>query len=119
MVRNMCKLRHKVSNGLFSHMKFVWDRKSVSVSGKTVTVRIQFQEALSLNSATISVTDPERATWRRDVFTYQGDSIRKNLRDKEKTLDIYNIQVAQTVDLEADLEASCTDYTDTSNINFR
>ena len=84
-----------------------------------MTLRIQFEELLSPDVVTVSITDPERATWRRDVFTYQGDSISKNLEDKEKTLDIYNIQVAQTVDLEADLEASCTDYTDTNNIDFR
>ena len=53
---------------------------------------------------------------------YQGDSMSKNLSpktNKEKTMDIYNIQVAQIIDLEADLEASCTDYTDTGFIDFR
>ena len=99
---------------------YILDGESVVFSGKAVTLRIQFKEALSPTSATISITDPERATWRRDVFTYQGDSISKNLKDREKkTMDIYNIQVAQTVDLEADLEASCTDYTDTNYIDFR
>ena len=98
---------------------YVLDRKSVAFSDKPVTLRIQFDELLSPDTATVSITDPSRATWRRDVFTYQGDSINKNLEDKEKTLDIYNIQVAQTVDLEADLEASCTDYTETSYIDLR
>ena len=101
---------------------YVLDGKSVVFSGNSVTLRIQFKEASSPTSATISITDPSRATWRKDVFTYQGDSISKNLKpntDEEKTMDIYNIQVAETVDLEADLEASCTDYTDTRYINFR
>ena len=98
---------------------YVLDPKSVAFSDQPVTLIIQFKEALSPTIATISITDHKRATWRRDVFTYQGDSIIKNLKDKEKTSDIYNIQVAQTVDLEADLEASCTEYTNTNYIDFR
>ena len=71
---------------------------------------------ISNRVATISVTDPNTRTWQNDPFSYTGNVINKDLDPNvSKTIDIYNIQVTEIIDLEIDPEAKCRDYS-SSNI---
>ena len=80
---------------------------------QNLIVTIDFKD-VDTKVVKVLVTDPHRKTWKRDIFTYSGSIVKKDIGPKkgsERTFDIYNIQVSQSEDLEEDEEAHCQAYT--------
>ena len=72
--------------------------------------------------AKISVTDPHRMTFKREIFSFSGNIIEKDItpnQGQEKSTEVYNIQVSERVDFEKDQEANCKDYTGTSGETYK
>ena len=62
-------------------------------------------------SAKVVLTDPQRKSWKKDPFAYNGNQIEKNLdKSSEGYIDIVHINMVQNIDFELDPEANCQNY---------
>ena len=75
---------------------------------KNVDLRVAFNEVENIEKVNIKITDPNREYFLSDMFTFSGKEIKKSLDlAHEKTLDVYKVQIHESIELEEDAEAGC------------
>ena len=68
-------------------------------------------KALPKTKVLIFISDQNRKSWKRDVFSYSGDKIEYGIDPSSKKYNKhFELQISETIDSDKDMEANCMDY---------
>ena len=84
--------------------------------GNDPSLNFKFRD-MQNSKVSLFITDPNRMSWKRDLFSYAGDQIESEL--DQKYYNHYELQISETIDSKKDVEANCMDYSSSSYGHYK
>ena len=87
--------------------------------GNDPSLNFKFRD-MPTSKVSLFITDPNRMSWKRDLFSYTGVQIESELDPSfPKYYNHYELQITETIDSKKDIEANCMDYSSSTYGHYR